>query len=62
MGATTIADIVTTKAIPLTRYRAIELMKKVDLYPQQFAVTEPNQVWCDVVMLLSFGLERDGHI
>ena len=30
-GARTIADIVTTKGIPLSRYRASKLMKKLDL-------------------------------
>ena len=77
-GARTIADIVTTKGIPLSRYRASKLMKKLDLVScqlpknnykkaakehveipntlkRQFAVTEPNQVWCGDVTFIWVG-------
>ena len=72
-GARTIADIVTARGIPLSRYRASKFMKELDLIScqlpkhsykktqlehvhipnrlnRQFAVTEPNQVWCGAVM------------
>jgi len=77
-GARTIADIVTVKGIPLSRYRAANLMKKHGLVScqlpkhaykkatqehveipnklaRQFAVTEPNQVWCGDVTFIWVG-------
>lgn len=77
-GARTIADIVTARGIPLSRYRASKLMKELDLIScqlpkhayqktqkehvhipnrlnRQFAVTEPNQVWCGDVTYIWTG-------
>lgn len=77
-GARTIADIVTARGIPLSRYRASKLMKELDLVScqlpkhtykktqqehvhipnrlnRQFAVTEPNQVWCGDVTYIWTG-------
>ena len=68
-GARMIADIVTTKGVPLSRYKATNIMKQLGLVScqvkkyrnkksenehlnipnildRQFAVIEPNQVWC----------------
>lgn len=76
-GARSIADIVTTKGILLSRYQATNIMKQRGLVScqvkkhrykkvekehlnipntldRQFAVTEPNQVWCgDVTYIWS---------
>ncbi len=77
-GARTIADIVTARGIPLSRYRASKFMKELDLVSyqlpkhsykktqqehvhipnrlnRQFAVTEPNQVWCGDVTYIWTG-------
>ncbi len=77
-GARTIADIVTARGIPLSRYRASKFMKELDLISgqlpkhsykktqqehvhipnrlnRQFAVTEPNQVWCGDVTYIWTG-------
>ena len=68
-GARTIADIVTTKGVPLSQYKVTNIMKQLGLVScqvkkyrnkksenehlnipnildRQFAVIEPNQVWC----------------
>ncbi|MCD9463227.1 hypothetical protein CJF25_09530 [Photobacterium phosphoreum] len=76
-GARTIAGIVTTKDVALSRYKATNIMKQLGLVScqvkkhrykkaenehlnipntldRQFAVTEPNQVWCgDVTYIWS---------
>lgn len=77
-GARTIADIVTARGIPLSRYRASKFMKELNLVScqlpkhtykktqqehvhipnrlnRQFAVTEPNQVWCGDVTYIWTG-------
>ncbi|PCD86106.1 IS3 family transposase, partial [Vibrio mediterranei] len=77
-GARTIADIVTTRGIPLSRYRASKFMKELELVScqlpkhtykkaqqehanipnrlnRQFAVIEPNQVWCGDVTYIWTG-------
>ena len=77
-GARTIADMVSNRGIPLTRYRAGKLMRELqlvscqlpnhrykkasqehidvpNLLDRQFAVTEPNQVWCGDVTYVWIG-------
>lgn len=77
-GARTIADIVTARGIPLSRYQASKLMKELKFVScqlpkhtyhkaqqehthipnrlsRQFAVTEPNQVWCGDVTYIWTG-------
>ncbi|WP_408900178.1 IS3 family transposase [Photobacterium piscicola] len=77
-GARTIAGIVTTKGVPLSRYKATNIMKQLGLVScqvkkhrykkvenehlnipntldRQFAVTEPNQVWCSDVTYIWSG-------
>jgi putative transposase len=77
-GARTIAAMVSARGIPLSRYRATRLMRRLGLvscqlpthrykkaaqeHPavpnrleRQFAVTEPNQVWCGDVTFVWTG-------
>ena len=77
-GARSIADIITQRGAPLSRYRAGRLMKQLDLVScqlpkhaykkgtkehvdipnlldRQFAVVEPNQVWCGDVTYIWTG-------
>ena len=81
-GARSIADMVSTKGVPLSRWRASKLMKDMNIIScqqpehcynratkehvdianhlvRQFAITEPNQVWCGDVTFSVPGVQGE---